>query len=103
MERYTSFLDLKSIIKISILLNSIPISIQAGFLLFYYYYYLFFVFSPFRASPVAYAGSKVRGLIGAVAPIRSKLYLRPTTTAHSNARSLTNERGQGSNPQPHGS
>ena len=49
-------------------------------------FFFFFVFDSFRAEPVAYGGSQVRGLIGAVAyglchshsNARSKLHLWPT-------------------------
>jgi len=47
------------------------------------------------AAPAVYGGSQDRGLIGAVA-------VGPNHS-HSNARSLTTERGQGLNPKPHGS
>ena len=70
----------------------------------------FFVFL-FRAAPVTYGSSQVRGLIGAIVAglheshnnARSEpcLQLTPQLTATSDLQPT--ERGQGSNPQPHGS
>ena len=47
----------------------------------YFYFYLFFCLCPFRAAPAVYGGSRVGGLIGAVA---AGLH-----HSHSNARSQT--------------
>ena len=52
----------------------------------------FFFFCLYRAVPVARGSSQARGPITAVA----------AGLRHSNAGSLTHERGQGSNPCPHG-
>ena len=67
-------------------------------------------FCLFRAMPTAPVDSQARGQIGATAAglhhshshARPELHLRPIPTAHSNARSLTTEWGQGSNLCPHG-
>ena len=57
--------------------------------------FVFCLFAFSRAAPAAYRDSQARGLIGAVAAV-----LRHS---HSSARSKPTEKGQGSNPQPHGS
>ena len=69
---------------------------------------LFFVF--FRAAPLAYGGSEARGPIRAVptglrhnhSTARSKPLLRPTPQLTAMPDPQPTERGQGSNPQPHG-
>jgi len=65
----------------------------------------------FRASPAAYGGSQARGPIRATAAslhhshgnARSEPCLRPTPQLTATADPELTERGQGSNPQPHGS
>ena len=77
---------------------------------FKYYFYLF-IFCILRAAPEAYGGSQDRGLIRAVAAslrqshrhVGSKLRLRPTAQLTATPDPSPTERGQGSNPQPHGS
>ena len=59
------------------------------------FFFLFFFLVFGRASPAAYGGSQARNPVRAVA---AGLH-----HSHSNARSEPTERGQGSNPQPHGS
>ena len=69
----------------------------------------------FRAAPVAYEGSQARGPIGAVAAslhhsdrnashrnARSELHLQPTPEFTATLDPYPTERGQGSNPHPHG-
>ena len=73
--------------------------------------FLLGLFFFFRASPTAYGGSQDRGLIGDIAaglhhshsPARSELHLRPTPQLMATLDPSPTERGQGSNPQPHGS
>ena len=70
-----------------------------------------FCFGLFRATPTAYGGSQARGRIRAVAAglhhslsnARSQLHLRPTSQFTAVLDPEPTERGQGSNPQPHGS
>ena len=65
----------------------------------------------FRATPVAYGGSQARGGIGATAArlhhshgnAGSELCLQPTPQLMATRDPQLTERGQGSNPQPHGS
>ena len=54
-------------------------------------------FFPWRAAPAARGGPQARGLVGAVAPGQ-----RHSHNKHHSSQQPT-ERGQGSNPQPHGS
>ena len=72
----------------------------------------FFVFLSFsRATPAAYGGSQARGLIGAVATgllqshshARSEPSLCPIPQLTATPDLYPTERGQGWNPQPHGS
>ena len=86
--------------------TSFPLSeLKESPLLFIFY----FIFCLFRATPVTYGGSQARGLIGAIAVglrhshARSEPRLQPTTTAHATPDPYPTERGQGLNPQPHGS
>ena len=84
---------------------------KKGFYFLFCIFKVFFVFCFLRATPVAYGGSHARGPIRAVAAslhqshsnARSEPHFCGYTTAHGNAGSLTTERGQESNPQPHGS
>ena len=72
---------------------------------------LFFVFCLYRATPEAYGGYQAKGQIGALAPslyhrdsnIRSKPRLWPTLQLTATPDPRPTERGQGLNPQPHGS
>ena len=74
-------------------------------------FFLLFFFGFSRAPPVAYGGSQTRSLIAAVAvSLRqshsnagSELCLRPTPQLTAALDPSPTERGQGSNPQPHGS
>ena len=74
-----------------------------------FFFFLFFFF--FRAAPVTYGGSQAGGPIGATAsgPMSQpeqrgfRASSVTYTTAHRNARSLSTERGQDSNPHPYGS
>ena len=61
--------------------------------IFMWVFLFVFCFFLFRATPLAYRGSQARGLIRATAAGQH----------HSHSRSLPIYRGQGSNPQPHGS
>ena len=73
--------------------------------------YLFLSFCLFWATPAAYGGSQVRGLIGAVAPglhqshsnAGSKLCQRPTPQLVARPDPQPTEQGQESNLKPHGS
>ena len=72
-------------------------------------FFLLFTFS--RAAPAACGGSQTRGLIGAVATglrqshsnAQSGRCLQPTSQLMATPDLQPTERGQGSNPQPHGS
>ena len=88
----------------------------SGVFLFFIYLFLFFisffVFSAFsRAALTAYEDSQARGLIGAVATrlhhshshMGSEPRLQPTPQLPATPDPEPTERGQGSNPQPHGS
>ena len=77
-------------------------------------FFLFFCFCLFafsRTNLMAYGGTQGRGRIGAVAAglhqshsnARWELCLRPTPQLTATPDPSPNERGQGSNPQPHGS
>ena len=73
--------------------------------------FFFFFLCLFRAAPMAYGGSRARGLIGATAASlcqshshsRSKPRLRPTPQLTAIPDPYPIERGQGLKPQPHGS
>ena len=74
-------------------------------------YFFFFVFWPFSwAAPMAYGGSQARGPIGAVADglqhshsnAGSEACLRPIPQLTAPPDPQPTERGQGSNPRPHG-
>ena len=77
----------------------------------YINFLFFFFFCLLRAPLVAYGGSQARGQIRAVAAslhhshsnTRSKPHLRPTPQLTATLGPQPTERGQGSNPQPHGS
>ena len=64
-----------------------------------------------RAAPAAYGGFQARGLIGATAAglchshsnTRSELCLQPILQLMAMLDPQSTDRGQGSNPQPHGS
>ena len=58
----------------------------------YHFIYTYFYFFHFRAAPAAYGGSQTRGRIWATA----------ANLHHSHSNAGSTERGQGSNPQPHG-
>ena len=70
-----------------------------------------FFFLLFRAAPTAYGGSQARGPIGLVAAglcrshsnAGSEPHLRPTPQLPAMPDPSPTERGQGSNPKPHGS
>ena len=68
-----------------------------------FFYFFIFVFS--RAVPAAYGGSQARGLIEAIAAsnVGSEPHLRPTPQLTAMPDPQPTERGQRSNPQPHGS
>ena len=79
------------------------------FFLLFILFICLFAFS--RAAPVAYGGSQARGLIGAVATglrqshsnAGSEPRLQPTPQLTATPDPQPIERGQGLNPQPHGS
>ena len=72
--------------------------------------YLSIFFGLFRATPMAYGGSQARGRIRATAAslrqshrnARSQPLLQPTPQLTAMPDPLPTERGQGSNPRPHG-
>ena len=73
-------------------------------------FFFLFSFLLFRATPMAYGGSQARCLIGATAAslcqshnnTGSKPHLQPTPQPSAMPDPWPTERGQGSNPQPHG-
>ena len=73
------------------------------------FFFCLFAFS--RAAPVAYGGSQARSRIGAIAAglrqshndAGSEPHLQPTPQLMATPAPQPTERGQGSNPQPHGS
>ena len=80
------------------LCSSIPFSFFPSF-------FLFFFFFLFRAAPAAYGGSQARSQIGPVATgpylgSEPRLPSSPQLTATPDP--YPTERGQGSNPHPHG-
>ena len=76
---------------------------------FYLIIYLFY-FCHFRAAPVAYGSSQAKGGIGAAAAglhhnpsnAASELHLRPIPQLTAELDLQPTDRGQGSNPHPHG-
>ena len=74
-------------------------------------FFFFLAFCLFRAAPAAYEGSQARSLIAAVAAglhhshsnARFKPCLQPTPQLTEMPDPQPTDRGQGSNPQPHGS
>ena len=74
------------------------------------YLFIYFLILLFRAIPAAYGGSQARGLIGATAAglrhspsnAGSEPHLRPTPQLMAILDPGPTERGQGSNPHPHG-
>ena len=79
--------------------------------LFLFTYLLFYLFLLFRAAFIAYGGSQAWGRIGAAASglhhsyshVGSELRLCPTPQLTATPDPQPTERGQESNPKPHGS
>ena len=85
---------------------------QIYFLLYYFFLFFIFCLCAFsRASPVAYGGSQARGPVRSVATSlhhshsngRSETCLWPIPQLKATPDPHPTERGQGVNPQPHGS
>ena len=74
-------------------------------------FFIYFIFLLFRAALTAYGGSQARGWVRATAAslhqshsnTRSEPHLQPTPQLTATLDPQPIERGQGSNPQPHGS
>ena len=76
----------------------------------HFFFFLFFFFRLFRTAPVAHGRSQARAQIGAVAAglyhshgnTGSEPHLQPTAQPTATPNPQPTERGQGSNPHPHG-
>ena len=86
-------------------------SLNLSFIYLFIYLFIIFVFCLFRAAPAAHGGSQARGPLGAVASRlhhdhsneESEPHLRPTPQPTATPDPQPTERGQGLNPQAHGS